>query len=83
MKSEILSLKTIIKKLDFLKKLLNSYYSMKHQKRKMYSQNNKQYNTKQYKIITQEPENFENPNRSVIIKHPKLSHKLSKTIRQV
>ena len=60
---------------------------MKHQKRKMYSQNNKQYNTKQYKIITQEPENFENPNivdiKSVIIKHPELSHKLSKTIRQV
>ena len=41
---------------------------------------------KQSKIITQEPKPFENPNigdiKSVTIKHPKTSRKLSKTIRQ-
>ena len=40
---------------------------------------------KQSKIITQQPKTFENPNivdiKSVIIEHPKTSHKLSKTIR--
>ena len=42
---------------------------------------------KRTKIITQQPETIENPNiidiKSVTIKHPKTSHKLSKTIRQV
>ena len=40
---------------------------------------------KQSKMITQEPKTFENSNivdiKSVIIEHPKTSHKLSKTVR--
>ena len=40
----------------------------------------------QSKIIIQQPKTFENPNivdiKSVIIEHPKTSHKLPKTIRQ-
>ena len=38
---------------------------------------------KKSKIITQAPKTFENPNivDSIIIEHPKTSHKLSKTIR--
>ena len=46
-----------------------------------------QENTKsvnQSKIITYQPKTFENPNvigiKSIIIEHPKTSHKLSKTI---
>ena len=38
------------------------------------------------KIITYQPKTFENPNiaeiKPVIIEHPKMSHELSKTIRQ-
>ena len=41
---------------------------------------------KQSKIITQQRKTFESPNifdiKSVVIEHPKTSHKLSKTIRQ-
>ena len=41
---------------------------------------------KQSEIITQQPKTFKNPNiayiKSVIIEHPKASHKLSKTIIQ-
>ena len=41
---------------------------------------------KQSKVITYQPKTFENPNifhmKSVIIEHPKISHKLSNTIRQ-
>ena len=41
---------------------------------------------KQSEIITYQPKTFENPNivdiKSVIIEHPKTSHKLSKSIRQ-
>ena len=41
---------------------------------------------KQSKIITQQPKTFQSPNifdvKSVVIEHPKTSHKLSKTIRQ-
>ena len=41
---------------------------------------------KESKIMTQQPKTFENSNIfniwSVIIEHPKTSHKLSKTIRQ-
>ena len=41
---------------------------------------------KQSKIITHTPKTFENPNivdtKSVITKHPKIWHKLPKTIRQ-
>ena len=41
---------------------------------------------KQSEIVTQQPKTFENPNivdiKSVIIEHPKSSHKLSKTIRK-
>ena len=41
---------------------------------------------KKLKIITYQPKTFENPNiaeiKPVIIEHPKMSHELSKTIRQ-
>ena len=41
---------------------------------------------KRSKLITQQPKTFENPNvleiKSVTIEHPKISCKLSKTIRQ-
>ena len=41
---------------------------------------------KQSKIITYKPKTFENPNivdiKSLVIEHPKTSHKLSKTKRQ-
>ena len=41
---------------------------------------------KKIKIITYQPKTFENPNiaeiKPVIIEHPKMSHELSKTIRQ-
>ena len=42
---------------------------------------------KQSKIITYQPKTFEKPNsvdiKSVITEHPKTSHKLSKTLREV
>ena len=42
---------------------------------------------KESKIIIQQPKNIESPNlvdiKSVIIKHPKTLHKLSKTIRHI
>ena len=46
----------------------------------------KRKSVKQSEIITYQPKTFENPStvdiKSVIIEHPKSSHKLSKTIRQ-
>ena len=46
----------------------------------------KKTSVKQSKIIIYQPKTFENPNivdiKSIIIEHPKTSHKLSKTIRQ-
>ena len=60
-----------------------------HNAKEHYQSFTRKKNTKSVKqsiIITQQPKRFENPNivdiESVFIEHPKVSHKLSKTIRQ-
>ena len=60
-----------------------------HNAKEHYQSFTRKKNTKSVKqsiIITQQPKRLENPNivdiESVFIEHPKVSHKLSKTIRQ-
>ena len=71
---------TVIKELDLLKKAVakecyNSYLKRKNTK-----------SVKRSKIITQQLQAIESPSitdiKSVILEHPKTSHKLCKTIRQ-
>ena len=84
------------KRIGFSKE--NSYYSMKHLKKKdllllgskliekIPDPRNAKDHYQLSKIITYQPKTFENSNiadvKSVITEHPKTSHKLSKTIRQ-
>ena len=98
MNSETLSLKTVINKLDLLKKAIINQRNVRKEDLFLLAtklidkitdpSNTKKCNkfVKQSNIITQQLNAIENLNNfdveSVTIEHPKTSHKLSKTIRQ-
>ena len=68
-----------------IEKVLDPYNAKQHYQSFIRRKNRK--SIKQTKIITYQPKTFEKPNpvdiKSVITEHPKTSHKLSKTLREV
>ena len=67
-----------------IEKISNPHTGKEHYQSFLGNKNRK--SAKQWKIITYQPNTFENPNivptRSAIIEHPKTSHKIFQTIRE-
>ena len=82
MKSETLSLKTIVKKIGFSKENIPDPLNSK-ERYQLFITKKTATSIKQSKMLTYQPKTFENPNIvDMTSENPKTSHILSKTIRR-